>query len=229
MKKKIGLAARPTITGTESLDAPDGGCQRPAACIFCRGTRVWWNGRHERTASVLEDNEVVYVTSIVQRRARCASCHDSWIVRLLKLFPGRHFQLEVVAEALSQYLFGAEMTQQRVAAWATCAVRTLRRWIDWVGSVSTPRELVARLTELAGQPVRLKNPMAEATQKGRSAARRQLARTTAWNLVLLEAIGSAFGEEPPGLRAALLRIVGDRAGVTTYARPTLPELAQSLN
>jgi hypothetical protein len=237
MKKKNGLAARPketeteteTESGTESLDAGDAGCQRPAQCIFCHGTRVWWNGRHERTASVLEGDDVVHITGIVQRRARCANCRDSWIVRLLNLFPGRHFQLEVVAEALAQYLFNAETTQRRVAAWATCAVRTLRRWIEWVGQVSTPRELVARMTELTGQPVLLNNPMGETAQKGGSDTRRQLARMAAWNLVLLEAIGAALGLEPPGLRAVLLRVVGDRAGATTYARPALPELARSLN
>lgn len=229
MKKKIGPAARQTESATQSVDAGASGCQRPAECIFCHGTRVWWNGRHERTASVLEGDDVVHVTGIVQRRARCASCRDSWIVRLLKLFPGRHFQLEVVAEALAQYLFNAETTQHKVAAWATCAVRTLRRWIGWVGNVSTPRELVARLMELTGQPVRLKNPMGETAQKGASGTRRQLARRAAWNLVLLEAIGAALRLEPPGLRAVFLRVVGDRAGATTYARPALPELARSLN
>lgn len=228
MKKKIGPSERPTEVRTESVDARDGGCQRPIECIFCHSTRVWWNGRSERTASVIQGDHVKHVTGIVQRRARCASCRDSWIVRLLKMFPARHFQLEVVAEALAQYLFNANATQHGVAAWATCAVRTLRRWIGWVGSVTTPRELVARLVELTGQPVRLKNPMGETLQKGACASRRLLARTAGWNLVLLEAIGAAIGLEPPGLRAVLLRVVGDRSGVTTYARPAFPEFAQRL-
>jgi len=226
MNKKSGPETGPQEGHRPSLVARDDDCQRPTECIFCPSTRVWWNGRHERTASILERDQVVHVAGIIQRRARCASCHDSWVVRWLKLFPGRHFQLEVVAEALAQYLFNADATQHEVAAWATCAVRTLRRWIEWVGKVSTPRELVARLTELTGQPVRLKNPMGETAHKGGSDARRLLARIAAWNLVLLEGIGAALGQEPPGLRALLLRVVGDRASVTTYARPTIPGFAQ---
>ena len=230
MKKKSGPEARPQQSRNHLDDARGGECQRPAECISCSGTHVWWVGFHERTASVLEDGKVVHLTGLICRRARCANCRDTWIVRALKLFPGRHFQLEIVAEALAQYLFQAKATLLAVAAWAKCAERTLRRWIEWIGAVSTPRELVARLTELAGRPVRLKSlPVAGESRKGATEARRSLLRAAAWNLTLLEGLGAALELEPPGLRSVLLRIIGDRARTTTYARPAIPEFAESLN
>ena len=46
-------------------------------------------------------------------------------------------------------------------------------------------------------------------------------------LGLCEALGSAWGLEPPGLRAVVARVVADRSGLATYARPLIPELARS--
>jgi hypothetical protein len=230
MNKKGDLRKRPPTDKRTRVDDAEGDeCQRPELCIFCGGPRIWWVGYHERTASVLEGDEVVHLVNLLARRARCAACRVSWIVRSLKLFPYRHFQLEVVAEAVARYLFCAEATLVSVATWARCAQRTLRRWVEWMGRVSTPAELVARLTELAGQPVRLKAlPVAEEIRKSRTPERRTLLRDAAWNLALLEAMCAALGFEPPGLKSVLARVVGDRPAVTTYARPVLPELARSL-
>ena len=230
MKKESGLTMGPPKSRTPVVDPREGDCQRPAACIFCSGPRVWWIGFHERSASVLEGDDVVYVRSIVFRRARCASCRDSWIVRALKFVPGRHFQLDVVGVAVARYLFDADATQRSVACWARCAERTIRRWIEWIGAVVTPRELVARLTAISGQPVRLTMPpMTGLSRSGVTNVHRTSYRIAAWNLVLLEGLAAALSLEPPGLRSVLLRVIGDRAGATTYARPALPELAPSLN
>jgi hypothetical protein len=231
MNKKGDLRKRPpTDLRTKPIDARAGECQRPALCIFCGATRIWWVGYHERSASVLEDDEVVYITSLVSRRARCALCRDSWIVRGMELFPNRHFQLEIVAEAVARYLFSAEATLSSVATWAKCAVRTVGRWIEWIGAVSTPRDLVARLTEVAGEPIRIRSlPVAEQTRKARTPTRRRLLEAVAWSLALLEALGQARGFEPPGLWSVLIRVVGDRSGCTTYASSLLPELATSLD
>jgi hypothetical protein len=148
----------------------------------------------------------------------------------MKLFPNRHFQLEIVAEAVARYLFAAEATLSSVATWAKCTVRTVGRWIEWIGAVSTPRDLVARLTEVAGEPVRIRSlPVAEQTRKARTPTRRRLLEAVAWNLALLEALGQALGFEPPGLRSVLIRVIRDRVGLTSYASPTLPELAKSLD
>lgn len=230
MKKKNGLRERPPMS-TSVVDSRDGECQpiRPASCISCRAPRVWWVGAHERAASVLVDGEVVHVAGLVARRARCAECRDSWIVRLLKLFPGRHFQLDVIAEALVRYLFEAQETLATVARWAKCATRTLRRWIAWIGAVASPQDLAGRLSEIAGEPVRLnRSAVTREERKARTESRRATLRAAAWNLILLEGIGAALGFEPPGLRCVLHRVVGDRAAVTTDARPRLPEFARSL-
>jgi hypothetical protein len=236
MKMKMGLSKRPKEAkeakeqGADSIDTSDDESQRPAECLFCHATRIWWVGYHERTASVLKDGEVVHVVGIVARRARCATCRANWIVRLFELFPYRHFQLEIVAEAVARYLFDARATVLGVAVWARCAQRTLRRWVTWVGSVATPRDLVARLVEATGQPIRLNTPsVAAETRKGRTSARRSLFEAAAWNLALLEGLCSALALEPPGLKSVLSRIVGDRVGVTTYASPAIPELARSLD
>lgn len=231
MNKKGDLGTRPpTNACTHGDDAPGGDCQRPTECIFCHATRIWWVGHHERTASVLEAGEVVHLPDLIERRARCAVCRTSWIVRLLELFPYRHFQLDVVAEAVARYLFDAGATLEGVAAWAKCAERTLRRWVEWIGAVASPRELVARLVELTGHPIRLKAlPVAAATRKGQTPARRTLLEAAAWSLALLEGLCSALRLEPPGLKSVLSRIVGDRTGLTTYASPTIPEVARRLN
>ena len=212
-------------------------CQRPSMCINCGATHIWWLGYHSRSASYLDGDRVVYCAVIVARRVRCATCRASWILRALSLFPWRHFQLDVVAGSLSKYLFDAKAgrdgkeTQRSVAAWAKCAERTLRRWIQWVGEVSSPRELAARLTEITEQPIRLKLKsvfVQDETQKGRTESRRKLLRTTAWVLTLLEGIGQALSLEPPGLESVLLRVVGDQAGLTTYQSPRLPHFARIL-
>jgi hypothetical protein len=195
-------------------------------CIFCGATWIWWLGYHERSASVLKDGEVVYVGSLISRRARCAACGDSWIVRAMKVLPNRHFQLDVVAEAVARYVFTAETTLLSVATWAKCAQRTLTRWIEWLGAIATPEDLVARLTGLAGQPIRLKSvSVASQDREGRRLPRLNLLTRAAWNLALLEALGQALSVEPPGLKSVLMLGSGDRSGVTTYASPVLPEFA----
>ena len=231
MNKKGDLRKRPpTDLRTNPVDARADECQRPAQCIFCGATRIWWVGYHERSASVLEDDEVVYLASVVSRRARCALCRDSWIVRAMKLFPYRHFQLEIVAEGVARYLFAASATLRSVATWAKCAERTVGRWIEWIGAVSTPRDLVARLTAVAGEPVRIKClPVVGQDNKTRTPTRRSLLQTAAWNLALFEALGQALGLEPPGLKSLLLRVVRDRTGATTYESPVLPEFAGRLD
>lgn len=232
MNKKGDLRKRPPKDPCppDAVDASEMECQRPAQCIFCGATRIWWVGYHERSASVLQDDEVVFLASLVSRRARCALCRDSWIVRGMKLFPNRHFQLEIVAEAVARYLFSAEATLSSVATWAKCAARTVGRWIEWIGAVSTPRDLVARLTEVAGEPIRIRSlPVAEQTRKARTPTRCRLLEAVAWSLALLEALGQALGFEPSGLRSVLIRVVGDRSGCTTYASPALPELAKTLD
>lgn len=232
MKKKSGLRERPPMPiSTPVVDSRDDECQptRPAACIFCKARRVWWVGVHERAASVLVGDEVVHVTGLLARRARCAECRDSWIVRMLKLFPGRHFQLDVIAAALVRYLFEVQATLATVARWAKCATRTLRRWIAWIGAVASPQHLAARLSELAGEPVRLHRPAVSCEErKARTESRRATLCAAAWNLILMEGIGAALGFEPPGVRGVLHWVVGDRAAVTTDARPELPEFARSL-
>lgn len=227
MNKKGDLGKRPpTNQRTHADNARVEDCQRPERCIFCGATRIWWLGYHERSASVLKDGEVVYVGSLISRRARCAVCWDSWIVRAMKVFPNRHFQLDVVAEAVAQYLFTAKTTLLFVATWAKCAERTLSRWIEWLGAIATPEALVARLTELAGQPVRLKSvSVASQDREGRRLPRLGLLTRAAWNLALLEALGQTLGVEPPGLKSILMLGVSDRSGLTTYASPLLPEFA----
>jgi hypothetical protein len=228
MNKKGDPRKRPPKNQlTPAVDASGEECQRPTVCIYCSATRIWWVGTHERSASVLKDGEVVYLSSVVTRRARCALCRDSWVVRAMKLFPHRHFQLEIVAEAVARYLFAAEATLRSVATWARCAQRTVVRWIEWIGAVSTPQDLVARLTEVAGEPVRIRSlPVAGQTRKTRTPTRRSLLEVVAWNLALLEALGQALALEPPGLKSVLIRIVRDRSGATTYASPVLPHLAK---
>ena len=38
---------------------------KPSYCIFCKGTKIYWNGLRQRTASVMIDNEVAHFTDIL--------------------------------------------------------------------------------------------------------------------------------------------------------------------
>jgi hypothetical protein len=183
---------------------------RPTACVFCGHGRVWWNGFRVRTATVLVASVVVFLNGVRCRRVKCArkGCRRSWTVHPEGVMPRRHYQLSVVAPAMTRHLLEG-ISQERVAEEHTCSRRTVSRWLHWLGDVAEPGALARRLMEASEVPVL---PGA--------------AWRAAENLCLFEALGAAMGMGSPGLQSVVERVISSRDRVSTYRCPIIPELAR---
>lgn len=202
---------------------------KPATCAFCGGSRIWWDGHRTRTASVRTDDGTAHLVDVRCPRVKCAdrACKKSWTLRPPGLAPHRHYQLCVVASALSRYLFGPHTTQAAVAQDHQCSERTLGRWLRWVSAVADPAILQRKLLEAVRSPILL--PVREIerlARKARSTARQEVLPRAAQVLAACEALGAALGLAPPGLRGVIERALGHRTRATTYQHPTIPELAR---
>jgi len=202
---------------------------KPRRCIFCGGTRLWWNGWRHRTASLLIGEQVVYVDEVACRLVKCGTpgCNKSWTLRPPGLAPQRHYQLCVVAQALSAYLFDPAATLEQVARATGCARRSVGRWITWVAGIATAGELLRHLVA-AGGTARVPSlpEVASLALRARDCAHRLILRGAAQVLCLLEALGQALSFSPPGLRAVVEAVVDGRYQATTYARPRILAFAR---
>lgn len=203
--------------------------QKPANCPFCELTKISWNGHRIRSASVMTDDGVVHLVGIECRRAKCGSrgCARSWTLLPPGLSPNRHYQLCVVASALSSYLFDKEASQAAVASAYQCSERTMGRWLRWIGAIADPSVLQRKVLEETGEPILSPlRPVENLARKALDAVRRDLLTRAAQVLVGFEALGVAMGKEPPGLRGVLERALGNRPRIATYERPLIPEFAR---
>jgi hypothetical protein len=200
--------------------------EKPRQCIFCGSSRISWNGSRNRSASVLILTVVVYLAELWCRRVKCAECKASWTLRPPELVAHKHFQLCVVARATSSYLFESSSTLTGVGYEHNCSRQTVKRWLFWTAAIAEPPTLLRKTVEAADAPLvpRLR-ALASVARKARSAVGRVLERA-AEVLALMESLCSAWQLEPPGLRAVVKRVVGERSGIGTYARPAIPELVR---
>lgn len=205
---------------------------KPKRCIYCKGKKVSWRGSRTRTASLLvegpEHTEVIYLNDIACRRVKCCNegCRRSWTLRPPGLFPRRHYQLCVVASATSQYLFAEHASLGAVAAAHTCSARSLGRWLTWEAQIAKPADLQRHLLDVSAAPLLVKaRPVAHLARKALDVTRQQTLAIVSAALGLFEALGSALGYEPPGIRSVLETVVGNRDRVTTFKSPAVPELA----
>ena len=202
------------------------GVRKPRSCMHCGATRLWWDGRPTRTASVVCAGEVAHITGIVCRRVKCGVCKQSWRLRPPGMVPHKHYQLCVVAQASNRYVFSEQSTLTSVAAELGCSRRTVARWLGWLAAIAEPAVLLQRVLEAVDAPV-VPRRVAHRAGKARGAIGRALLARVAEVVGLCEVLGSAWRLEPPGLRAVVERVLGNRSGVATYARPVIPELARS--
>lgn len=201
--------------------------RRPGACPECKASRVWWNGSPSRAASALIDGAVFHFRDVRCRRAKCRACGSSWVVRPPGVSPNRHYQLCVVAHAVSGYLFGEKSNQAKIAQEHDCSERTVGRWLRWAGQVASLAALQREILEAAQHPILPPiHEVANLARKARTAVRHQILTRAAQILALLEALGMAKGLEPPGLRGVIERVLRDRATIATYDRPLIPEFAR---
>lgn len=202
---------------------------KPGQCMYCGAASLWWNGWRHRTASVLVDGRVVHVEEVACRLVKCgnAQCGRSWTLRPPGLAPQRHYQLCVVAQAASSYLFDPAASRERVAVSLGCARRTLGRWLEWLAGIAAPADLVRHVVE-ASETAEIPHmpEVAALAQKAGSGARRQILVNAARVLCLLEALGHALSLPPPGLRAVVELVLAGRSGVTTGRSPRILDFAR---
>ena len=201
----------------------------PAACVFCEGTKLWWNGTRVRSASVLCEGEVVHLSEVPCRRIKCGTkgCNKSWTQRPEGLTPQRHYQLDVVAEGSSRYLFSADGTLSGVAEQMTCSRHTVRRWIRWLSAIVTVGVLLRLLVEHTDEPAAPRvHEVAQPGRKAQSGLVQAVLSAAAGVLCVLEALATAAGLPAPGLSSVVQAVVADRYRVTTYARPFIPDFAR---
>lgn len=201
--------------------------EKPSACIFCGHRRVWWNGGRTRSASVRTSEGNIHLAQVRCRRVKCADCLRSWVLRPPGIAPHRHYQLCVVASAVSHYLFDREATQATVAQEHQCSERTVGRWMRWIARVAEPAILQRMLLEATRNPILVPfREVANLARKARNAARLEILPRAARVLAAFETLGAAMGMEPPGLRGVLDRVLGQRSRMATYRNPIIPELAR---
>ena len=202
---------------------------KPARCMVCSGSRIWWNGSRRRSASVLVEGEVVYVDEVTCRLVQCGhpQCGKCWALRPPGLAPHRHYQLDVVADAVGSYLFDPEASQDHVASSIGCARRTVGRWIGWVAEIADPADLLRHLVDASGiAELPAMREVAASGRKGQTTARRSLLHLAAQVLCVLEALAQALCLPPPGLQAVVEAVLADRSGATTYHAPRIREFAR---
>lgn len=196
----------------------------PAACVYCGGEVVWWNGRRRRGATVLVAGVVAYLSGIWCRRVKCGSkgCGGSWTLRPEGMMPRRQYQLSVVADGMSLYLLGGESTQEEIADRLGCSRWTVGKWVRWVSEVAEPSALARRVLEASGEPVL---PRVDVAVRRGWERMLEVVRRAAENLGLMEALASAQGLVPPGLQSVVGLLVRGRDRVTTYTSPIIPEVS----
>jgi hypothetical protein len=197
---------------------------KPCCCPFCQGLRIYWNGYRERSSSVLEGDQIVYLSDVVCRRVKCANrqCKKSWTLRPPGLMPRRHYQLCVVASAMRQFLFEPHSTLTSVAAAHQCCRRTVGRWLHWLAGIAKPSALIRRLGGIPGTAVFA----ARDNNRGIGTPARKVFERAGRVFCLLEALGKAGGCKDAPFGGMIEEILSGWDRVVTYRFPAIPELAR---
>jgi uncharacterized membrane protein YcjF (UPF0283 family) len=137
----------------------------------------------------------------------------------------KHFQLCVLSRAVGDYLFDPGSTLSAVGQAYRCSRKTVKRWVYWTASIASADHLLGQIVSAADAPLlpRL-GKVTQLCRKARDAAKQKVMKTAAQVLSLMECLCSALQLEPPGLKAVVHKVLGDRSGIGTYAQPIIPEL-----
>ncbi len=85
--------------------------ERPRACPFCDGERVWFDGWRQVFVVVFTDGAAHrFDDGIWIQRACCAGCGSSWPLRPPFLYPHRLLEPDVAEAAALMYLSEAGAT-----------------------------------------------------------------------------------------------------------------------
>lgn len=199
--------------------------KKPCECIFCKCLKLFWNGRRERTASVLIGNQTEHLVDILCRRIKCSQCKKSWTLRPEGLMHKRHYQLCVVTDAASSFLCNPDATLSKIADIHNCARRTIGRWLKWIAGIARPSGLIRRLftvsTNCKNWPERVKDIENKVVYTGHGIFKR-----AARNFLILQAVAEAIGYIENGFQTIIEGAIFNRDGITTYENPFIPELAR---
>lgn len=172
----------------------------PGRCVRCTADDVIFDGTHTRSVSKMVLGAVVHIVGIVQRRLRCRSCRQRWTRRPPEILARVHYQACIVSSAVVELAAGATTTA--VASAHECDRSTVRRFVDRVANAGDPAEIARELMDLVDEPVLPATPVVEREASLAPKTAQHLIRAMSL-LVLLEALASVRGQEPPALGAFL--------------------------
>lgn len=132
----------PTGSDSKPLAKDRRRAERSPACRRC-GARSWWNGWR-----VVFPTVATFVAGIVEHwelplaRAKCSSCKRGFTCYPAGIYPGRRYQLDVVADVAADVALGGK-SAARAAAAVHATASSARRWLAWVAALAKPRDLLA--------------------------------------------------------------------------------------
>jgi hypothetical protein len=121
--------------------------ERPPPCSHCRAG-AWWNGWR-----VVFPLVATAVARGVERwelplpRAKCSSCRRGFTCYSPGFYPGRQYQLDVVADVVAAVAVGDESVAQAAAA-SSASPTSVRRWSAWITALAEVGALHAAAAEV---------------------------------------------------------------------------------
>ena len=198
---------------------------RPAQCVFCDGTRVWFNGWRRMLPTLLVDGRPHRPTEwVALQLVRCArrECRRSWTLRPPWLYPHRSLEPDLAEAAALAYLLDPQMTYTAVAAAFGCAWITVWRWVGWVAALIAPATLLAHIAAPGGAEPGALPRTVPAAARARSTARARVVLQAAQGLVALAVLHRAQPEPPADPSPLRWWLVGEFLAVRHVARLTAP-------
>lgn len=125
---------------------------RPIACLRCPGTRIWYDGwRHVFSVVLVDDGRRERVDDGVPlQRVACAACWISWTLWPAFLYPARQFAPDVNEAAGLAYLAEPHATYVEVGLRYGCSWTSVWRWVEWLGHLVAPEEILAAIVRIDG-------------------------------------------------------------------------------
>lgn len=121
--------------------------ERPPSCARCHAPG-WWNGWRvvhpvvaTSTARVVERREMTLA------RGKCSSCLVGFTCYPPGFYPGRQYQLDVVADVVAAVTLGGEPIEH-AAGTCSASATSARRWTAWVAALASAGELHAAAARL---------------------------------------------------------------------------------
>ena len=158
---------------------------------------MWFNGVRLRKATLLDGDEARDVGDVPVRRLKCGDCRLRWSRPADAVGSRGRVQACVVARAVMAMAYAVTGTLAEIARASGCHKRTLARFVARVAGLGEPAALARAVAIEAGAAVLPKWPTE--TRCTRVACVGERNARAGLVLVLLEALGSLRGLEPPAL------------------------------